>query len=199
MSRRRRAANIAACEFRAPPRLILPAKRVSRPPTPFSKQARRRRAALAVLPSEMGSSPFRQRTHYASQRFAMLAQRIFDPRRHLGKNRSRDDALTFKITQLHSEHVPADSSDCSAELIEAARTSQELPQDQHFPFPPKHRQCRVDLRGRLAERGAWLQAGVSVIFSILHHKIHPTCACDAAADISRTYRLQQGAYRCHRP
>src|ERR1700716_2272391 len=93
----------------------------------------------------------------------MLTQRIFDPRRHLGKDRARDDALTFKIAQLHREHVLAHASDRSPEFIEAAWTSQELPQDQHFPFPAKNRQSRVDLRGRLAERSG-MATGLSHLF-----------------------------------
>src|SRR3979490_3056801 len=97
--------------------------------------------------------PFRQCAHDASQRLAVLTQRIFDPRRHPGKDRSRDDALTFKITQLHREHVLTDSGDRSSEFVEAAWTSQQLPQDQQFPLSPKNRQCRVDLWRRHTERG----------------------------------------------
>src|SRR5258708_40180350 len=106
-----------------------------------------------MLASEMGLPPFCQRAHHLSQRLAIFTQRIFDPRRHLGKDRSLNDALPFKITQLHSEHVLADSGDRPPEFIEAAWTSQELPQDQHFPFPAKNRQCRADLWRRLGNSG----------------------------------------------
>src|SRR4030088_2647785 len=136
---------------------------------------------LAMLPGEMGFSPFHQSLHDASQRLAMLTQGIFDPRRHPGEDRAGDDALTFKLTQLHREHVLAYSGDRSSQFVEAAWASQELPQDRHFPFPAKNRQCRVDLRGWLAERSG-MATGLSHLFHTTPQK--PSFLC---AQCSRRY------------
>src|SRR5260370_12163548 len=105
----------------------------------------------------------------------MLTQRIFDPRGHPREDRARDDALTFKIAQLHRQHVLTHSGDRSSQFVEAAWTSQELPQDQHFPFATKNRQGRVDFRRWLAERSG-VASSLGHIFHTTPQKLSFFCA-----------------------
>src|SRR5258708_35000074 len=105
----------------------------------------------------------------------MLTQRIFDPRGHPREDRARDDALTFKIAQLHRQHVLTHSGDRSSQFVEAAWTSQELPQDQHFPFATKNRQGRVDFRRWLAKRSG-AATGLGHIFHTTPQKLSFLCA-----------------------
>src|SRR3981081_492024 len=59
-----------------------------------------------------------------------------------------------------------------------------------FHFPPRTDKVASISGGGSLREVAWRQA--SVIFSILHHKIHPTCAFAAAADTYPSCPLQHG-------
>src|ERR1700722_9442429 len=65
-----------------------------------------------------------------------------------------------------------------------------------FHFPPRTDNVASISGGGSGREVAWLHVEESVIFSILHHKIIPTCAFDAAADIHHYVHFQMGTYRC---
>lgn len=69
----------------------------------------------------------------------MVRQRVLNPWRDFRENRARQHGLFLELSQVASQHVLAYPRDRAAQLVEAHRSSEQLPQDKDLPSSSENR------------------------------------------------------------
>lgn len=89
-------------------------------------------------------SPIPQLLYDRDRRAPPIREGVLDMGRYDRVDRTGDEAVRLKFTQLLREHLCRDALDVRLEFTVPPRTLLEPPQDGHLPFSANHGECELN-------------------------------------------------------